>query len=356
MDGDLHIPRTILVTGGCGFIGSNLVHHLLATHPSLHVVNLDALTYAGNRANLVAVEREHTGRYTFIHGDIADEAVVARTFADHRPDTVIHLAAESHVDRSIDAPMPFLRTNVIGTAVLLQTARHAWNGRGDVRFHHVSTDEVFGSLADDGAFDETSPYAPSNPYSASKAGADHLVRAWHRTYGLPVTLSNCSNNYGPFQFPEKLIPLIITRALAGEPLPVFGDGSQVRDWLHVEDHCRALDLIVRRATTGTTYHVGAGNGWSNRALVERVCDLLQEQRPRPGGYRPLITHVADRPGHDRRYAIDAARLRRDLGWSAMHEFEHGLRTTVAWYLAHQAWVAELVDRHAPTERRGLGLL
>lgn len=354
MTGERHVPRIVLITGGCGFIGSNLVLHLLVSDPGLRIVNLDALTYAGNRANLVEVERQYAARYSFVHGDVADEALVAAVFAEHRPDTVIHLAAESHVDRAIDAPMPFLHTNIIGTAVLLQAARSAWRGRSDVRFHHVSTDEVFGSLGDHGAFDEASPYAPTNPYSASKAGADHLVRAWHRTFGLPVTLSNCSNNYGPFQFPEKLIPLIISRALAGESLPVFGDGSQVRDWLHVSDHCTALDRIVRQAQPGTTYHVGGGNEWSNRALIERLCDLLQERRPRTSGYRVLITHVADRPGHDQRYAIDARRLAHDLGWSAQHDFTDGLRATVDWYLANQAWCADLIRRHAATERRGLG--
>lgn len=353
MPADLHTPRTLLITGGCGFIGSNLVRFLVGVHPSVRVVNLDALTYAGNRANLLDVEREHASRYTFVHGDIADLATVEAVFAQHRPDTVIHLAAESHVDRAIDEPLRFVQTNVLGTAVLLQVARQAWRGRTDVRFHHVSTDEVFGSLGADGRFTEDSPYAPSNPYSATKAGADHLVRAWQRTYGFPVTLSNCSNNFGPYQFPEKLIPLIITRALAGESLPIFGSGAQVRDWLHVDDHCRAIDLIVRRAPIGTTWHVGASNEWSNRALVEQLCAVLHELRPRVGGYLPLITHVADRPGHDQRYAIDATRLVRDLGWSAPQSFPAALRATVQWYLDHQAWVADLVQRHAATARRGL---
>jgi dTDP-glucose 4,6-dehydratase len=349
----LHHPRIVLVTGGCGFIGSNLVRHLLATWPVLRVVNLDALTYAGNRANLAEIEQLPVARYHFVHGDIADEDLVAQVFDTERPDTVIHLAAESHVDRAIDAPMPFLRTNVLGTAVLLQAARRAWKGRRDVRFHHVSTDEVFGALGDNGAFDEASAYAPNNPYSASKAGADHLVRAWHRTYGLPVTLSNSSNTYGPYQFPEKLIPLIITRALAGQELPLFGDGSQVRDWLHVADHCRALDLIVRQGHTGRTYHVGGGNEWRNRALVELLCDEIQRQHPCPDGYRALIRHVADRPGHDHRYAIDATRLRQELGWAPQHDFVSGIRQTVAWYLAHPQWVAALERRHQATTRRGL---
>ena len=248
-----HSPRIVLVTGGCGFIGANLIHHLLANDPVVRVVNLDALTYAGNPANLAGVAESQPARYRFVHGDITDEALVVRLFAEERIDTVIHLAAESHVDRSIDGPAAFMRTNFHGTFVLLQAARTAWKDRNDVRFHHVSTDEVFGSLGAAGFFTETTAYDPSSPYSASKAASDHLVRAWHRTFGLPITITNCSNNYGPYQFPEKLIPVMIQNALAGKPLPVYGDGRNVRDWLHVEDHCRAIDAVVRRATPGTTY-------------------------------------------------------------------------------------------------------
>jgi dTDP-glucose 4,6-dehydratase len=349
--GDVHVPRTVLVTGGCGFIGSNLVRYLLHSDPALRVVDLDALTYAGNRANLA--DLEGSGRYAFVHGDIGDAAVVETVFSAHAPDTVIHLAAESHVDRSIDDPLACIRTNVAGTAVLLQAARRHWQQRSDVRFHHVSSDEVYGSLAT-GAADERTPYDPSSPYSASKAASDHLVRAWHRTYGLPVTLSACSNNYGPYQFPEKLIPLMITRALAGEAMPVYGDGAHVRDWIHVDDHCAALDRIVRRAAAGRSYNVGGMNEQSNLALVERICDLLQEELPREGGYRRLITFVVDRPGHDRRYAIDASALRTDLAWEPAETFTTGLRRTIRWYLDHRAWVDDLVRRHGATHRRGQG--
>ncbi len=351
---DAHQPRTVLVTGGCGFIGTSLVIHLLGSDPALRVVNLDALTYAGNRDNLAGVERAHADRYRFVHGDVADERAVAAVFAAEPIDTVIHLAAESHVDRSIDSPGEFLRTNIWGTYTVLQAARRAWAGRSDVRFHQVSTDEVFGSLGGEGHFTEDTAYDPSSPYSASKASADHLARAWHRTFGVPVTVSNCSNNYGPYQYPEKLIPLMIATALAGKPLPVYGDGLHVRDWLFVEDHCRAIDLIVRRAATGSTYVVGGRNEIANLAMVRMLCDLLDELSPRADGasYHQLITFVADRPGHDRRYAIDAARLAAELGWSPRETIASGLRATIAWYLAQRDWLERV--RAKAGQRLGTG--
>ncbi|MBA3685500.1 MAG: dTDP-glucose 4,6-dehydratase [Planctomycetes bacterium] len=342
MNSATHVPRRVLVTGGCGFIGTHLVRYLLGTDPSLRVVNLDLLTYAGDRTNLADLERDNGDRYRFVHGDITDEIMVGDIFATEAIDTVIHLAAESHVDRSIDAPDQFLRTNIWGTYNLLQAARRAWGSRRDVRFHHVSTDEVFGSLGEQGYFTEESRYDPSSPYSSSKAASDHLVCAWQRTFGLPVTLSNCSNNYGPYQYPEKLIPLMITTALALRPLPVYGDGLQVRDWLYVEDHCRAIDLIVRGAKAGATYVVGGRNEIVNLEMVRALCALLDEMEPRPdgGSYASLITQVVDRPGHDRRYAIDPARLMHDLGWMPRETISTGLRATVAWYLRHRGWVDE----------------
>jgi dTDP-glucose 4,6-dehydratase len=350
----VHTPRTVLITGGAGFIGSNLVRWYLANRPAVRVVNADALTYAGNRASLADCEQAHADRYRFLQADICDEAAVARIFAAEQPDTVIHLAAESHVDRSIDGPGAFVRTNIMGTFTLLQEARKLWAGRSDVRFHHVSTDEVFGSLGALGHFTETTPYDPSSPYSASKAASDHLVRSWNRTFGLPVTVSNCSNNYGPYQFPEKLIPLMIAKALKGEPLPVYGDGGNIRDWLYVEDHCSAIARIVESAASGATYNVGGRNEQTNLAIVHQLCDSIQALRPRAGGYRGLITFVPDRPGHDRRYAIDASRIERDLGWRPAETFATGLAKTVRWYLDHQDWVDGLVARHAATVRRGSG--
>ncbi len=278
-----------------------------------------------------------------------------RLFAEHEIDTVVHLAAESHVDRSIDGPLDFIDTNIRGTANLLEAARTAWRDRSDVRFHHVSTDEVFGSLDDDGLFTEDTPYDPSSPYSASKAAADHLVRAWHRTYGLPVTLSNCSNNYGPYQFPEKLIPLIIGNASGDRRLPVYGKGANVRDWLHVEDHCSALDLIVREGVPGRTYNIGGNSERTNLEVVHSLCDLVDELLPRPSGgsRRELIEFVTDRPGHDLRYAIDAGRIAQELGWQPAHDFEAGLRATVAWYLENEAWCEEVTREHYDGKRLGL---
>lgn len=351
----VHTPRVVLITGGCGFIGANHIRWMLADDPDVRIVNLDKLTYAGNVHSLADLPPDHARRYTFVQGDVADSGTVAEVFRTHQPDTVIHYAAESHVDRSIDGPDAFIRTNIHGTFVLLHAARAAWEGRDDVRFHHVSTDEVFGSLDEDGFFVETTPYDPSSPYSASKAAADHLVRAWHRTYGLNVTLSNCSNNYGPYQFPEKLIPLMIDKARRGEPLPVYGDGSNVRDWLYVVDHCRAVDTVVRHAPAGSDWVVGGNNERSNLQVVHAICDALDAREPLPSGQsrRGLVTFVTDRPGHDWRYAIDASKIQRELGWSPSLEFEEGLAHTLAWYLDRQDWVENIRSGAYRGQRLGL---
>jgi dTDP-glucose 4,6-dehydratase len=332
----------ILVTGGAGFIGSNFVLDWLAQSDE-PVVNLDALTYAGNTENLRSLEGDQ--RHVFFHGDICDRALVERLLATHRPRAIVHFAAESHVDRSIHGPADFMRTNVKGTFTLLEAARGHWSTlAGDekaaFRFLHVSTDEVYGSLApEDPPFRETDAYEPNSPYSASKAASDHLVRAWHHTFGLPVLTTNCSNNYGPFHFPEKLIPLMIVNALAGKPLPVYGDGRQVRDWLYVRDHCSAIREVLARGRVGETYNVGGWNEQPNIEIVHAVCALLDELRPDPAGPRTrLISHVTDRPGHDRRYAIDASKIERELGWRPAETFATGLRKTVAWYLEHADWV------------------
>ena len=336
---------TLLVTGGAGFIGSNFVLDWLATGDE-PVVNLDALTYAGNLHNLDALRGD--ARHVFVQGDIGDRALLDRLLAEHRPRAVVHFAAESHVDRSIHGPGDFMRTNVLGTFTLLEAARAHWSGLADeawagFRFLHVSTDEVYGSLAPGApAFAETHPYEPNSPYSASKAAGDHLVRAWHHTYGLPVLTTNCSNNYGPFHFPEKLIPLMIVNALAGKPLPVYGDGMQVRDWLYVRDHCSAIRTVLAEGRVGETYNVGGWNEKPNIEIVKTVCALLDELRPDPtGSYTRLITYVKDRPGHDRRYAIDARKIERELGWCPAETFESGIRKTVQWYLDHAAWVSDV---------------
>ncbi len=338
---------TIIVTGAAGFIGSNFVHQWIAGE-SDSVVSLDALTYAGNLANLAPVDADP--RHRFVHGDICDEALVARLFAEHRPRAIVHFAAESHVDRSIHGPAEFVRTNVTGTFVLLQAALAHWRGlegagRDAFRFLHVSTDEVYGSLSPtDPPFAETKAYEPNSPYSASKAASDHLVRAWHHTYGMPVLTTNCSNNYGPYQFPEKLIPLVIHNALAGRPLPIYGDGSNVRDWLYVGDHCSAIRAVLRGGEPGRVYNVGGWNEKTNLEVVHTICDLLDEMRPDPAGpHRRLITYVKDRPGHDRRYAIDARRIADELGWRPAQTFETGIRETVRWYLDHTQWVADVVS-------------
>ena len=333
----------ILVTGGAGFIGSNFVLDWLALGKG-PIVNLDKLTYAGNLANLASVEGNPA--HTFVHGDICDSALVTRLLAEHRPRAVVHFAAESHVDRSISGPEAFLRTNIDGTFKLLQAARGYYESlageeRERFRFLHVSTDEVYGTLSpDDPAFHEETPYAPNSPYAASKAASDHLVRAWVHTYGLPAIITNCSNNYGPFQFPEKLIPLMVSNALQGKALPIYGDGQQVRDWLYVIDHCRALQAVLERGRVGETYNVGGGNQRNNLEVVGTLCALLDELVPE-SKFRPhqqLVKYVTDRPGHDRRYAIDARKLEMELDWHAQESFETGLRKTVEWYLANSAWV------------------
>ena len=334
----------ILVTGGAGFIGSNFVIDWLASEGE-PVLNLDKLTYAGNPANLAGLAGD--ARHVFVKGDIADRALVERLFAEHRPRAVVHFAAESHVDRSIHGPGEFVQTNVVGTFQLLEAARAHWQAlpveaKVAFRFLHVSTDEVYGSLGEgDPAFSETTPYAPNSPYSASKAGSDHLVRAYHHTYGFPAVTTNCSNNYGPLQFPEKLIPLTISNALEGKPLPVYGDGRQVRDWLYVGDHCAAIRMALARGRVGETYNIGGNAERRNIDVVHALCDSLQSVRPRPDGYRGLITSVADRPGHDRRYAIDASKIRAQLGWQPGETFDTGLAKTVRWYLDHAEWVAQV---------------
>jgi len=336
---------TLLVTGGAGFIGSNFVLDWLAQSQEA-VVNLDALTYAGNLQNLQSLQGHPL--HTFVKGDICDRALLDSLLATHKPRAIVHFAAESHVDRSIHGPGAFMKTNVDGTFTLLEAARGFWSGLDDAgkaafRFHHVSTDEVYGSLSPTApAFTETHPYEPNSPYSASKAASDHLVRAWHHTYGLPVITTNCSNNYGPFHFPEKLIPLMIVNALAGKPLPVYGDGQQVRDWLYVGDHCSAIRAVLAGGHLGETYNVGGWNEKPNIDIVKTVCALLDELRPSPeGSYTRLITYVKDRPGHDRRYAIDARKIERELGWRPAETFDTGIRKTVQWYLANADWVANV---------------
>ncbi|MGY6706105.1 dTDP-glucose 4,6-dehydratase [Roseinatronobacter sp.] len=343
----------LLVTGGAGFIGSAVVR--LAVGRGHSVVNLDALTYAACLDNVASVA--DSPLYAFEHADIRDRAALDRIFAAHQPDAVMHLAAESHVDRSIDGPGDFISTNVTGTYELLEAARAYWdaNGRPDsFRFHHISTDEVFGSLGATGQFTEETPYDPRSPYSASKAASDHLAQAWHHTYGLPVVLTNCSNNYGPFHFPEKLIPVIILNALAGKPLPIYGDGSNVRDWLYVEDHADALLLVLTRGAVGRSYNIGGENERSNLELVRTLCAILDDKRPKPqGSYADQITFVTDRPGHDARYAIDPARIRNELGWRPSVTVEEGLARTVDWYLANENWWRPLQERHGVGQRLGV---
>lgn len=351
----------ILVTGGAGFIGSAVIRHIINdTQDS--VVNVDKLTYAGNLESLESVS--DNPRYTFEQVDICDRAELERVFIVHQPDIVMHLAAESHVDRSIDEAATFIETNIIGTYTLLEVARLYWNGlkenkKAMFRFHHISTDEVYGDLEDTNElFTETTPYAPSSPYSASKASSDHLVRAWLRTYGLPTIVTNCSNNYGPFHFPEKLIPLMILNALDGKALPVYGNGRQIRDWLFVEDHARALYTVVTQGTVGETYNIGGHNEKANIDVVRTICSLLEELAPhKPTGvvkYEDLITFVTDRPGHDVRYAIDAGKIGRELGWSPQETFESGIRKTVEWYLTHKKWWSRVLDGSYNRERLGVG--
>ncbi|KGK15535.1 dTDP-glucose 4,6-dehydratase [Vibrio navarrensis] len=349
----------ILVTGGAGFIGSAVVRHII-NHTQDSVINLDKLTYAGNLESLADVV--DNPRYTFEKVDICDRAELDRVFAQHAPDAVMHLAAESHVDRSIDGPAAFIQTNIVGTYNLLEAARAYWltleeSAKARFRFHHISTDEVYGDLeGTDDLFTETTAYAPSSPYSASKASSDHLVRAWQRTYGLPTVVTNCSNNYGPYHFPEKLIPLMILNALDGKPLPVYGDGMQIRDWLFVEDHARALYKVVTEGDVGETYNIGGHNEKTNIDVVKTICSLLEEYRPeKPAGvtsYDSLITYVKDRPGHDVRYAIDASKIERELGWKPAETFESGIRKTIEWYLNNQAWWSRVLDSSYSRERLG----
>ncbi len=347
--------KTLLVTGGAGFIGANFV--LQAVADGLRVVNLDKLTYAGNPDTLASLQGNE--RHVFVHGDIGDRALVAALLAEHQPAAIVNFAAESHVDRSIDGPAEFVQTNVVGTLGLLECARDYWRSLvGDAheafRFLHVSTDEVYGSLGAEGRFTETTPYAPNSPYSASKAASDHLVRAFHHTYGLPVLTTNCSNNYGPYQFPEKLIPLVTAKALAGESLPVYGDGRNIRDWLFVGDHCSAIRRVLDTGRVGETYNVGGNAERENITVVKTICALLDARRPLADGRarESLITYVKDRPGHDRRYAIDSGKLQRELGWKPSQTFESGIAATVDWYLDHQPWVQRVLDGSYRMERLG----
>ncbi|HEY4093147.1 MAG TPA: dTDP-glucose 4,6-dehydratase [Luteibacter sp.] len=344
---------TLLVTGGAGFIGGNFVH--MAVNAGHRVVNLDKLTYAGNLATLSSLDGDQDHR--FIHGDIGDKALVAALLRDHRPAAIVNFAAESHVDRSIDGPAAFVETNVNGTLALLEAAREHLGTLSAAeaaafRFLHISTDEVYGSLGNEGRFSEHTPYAPNSPYSASKAASDHLVRAFHHTYGLPTLTTNCSNNYGPWQFPEKLIPLVVQKALAGEALPVYGDGRNVRDWLYVEDHCEAIFAVLAGGRPGETYNVGGDSERMNIDVVHAICDLLDERRPATTPRRELIRFVRDRPGHDRRYAIDASKIQNELGWRPRHDFASGLNRTIDWYLANQPWVAGILDGSYRMERLG----
>ncbi len=334
--------QTILVTGGAGFIGTNFIRHTLNKHPDWRIVNLDAVTYAGNPANLADLAEKIPERYHFVHGDIRDGQLVEQLFAEEQFDGVIHFAAESHVDRSIHGPIAFAETNVLGTCRLLSACNKAWEqqGRPDFRFLHVSTDEVYGSLGSDGFFVETTPYDPSSPYSASKAGSDHMVRAWYRTYGLPTIITNCSNNYGPYQFPEKLLPLMIINILESKALPVYGDGKNVRDWLYVIDHCEALLTAFIKGIPGETYNIGGGAERQNIEVIHTLCDLLDERLKlnAKNSSRSLIQFVKDRPGHDRRYAIDAGKIHKELGWKPRFDFDTALAETVDWYLDHKDWI------------------
>jgi dTDP-glucose 4,6-dehydratase len=352
----LIVVTTLLITGGAGFIGSNLVQYAL-DHTSDRLVVVDKLTYAGSLINLARPLKDP--RVTFVQEDIADRAAMARLFTDHLPRAVLNLAAETHVDRSIDSPRAFIDANIVGTFALLESARLFVTlldaaARAAFRFLHVSTDEVYGTLGATGLFSEETPYAPNSPYAASKASADHLVRAYFHTYGLPVLITNCSNNYGPFQFPEKLIPLMILNAIEGRPLPIYGDGGNVRDWLHVEDHCAGILLALAKGRAGEKYNVGGGNERTNLDIVDGMCAVLDELRPQAAPHGRLKTFVPDRPGHDRRYAIDAAKIRRELGWAPRHTFETGLRETIRWYLDHLDWCEQIQAGRCQRERLGLG--
>ena len=346
--------KTYLITGGCGFIGSNFVRFILEREPEATIINLDKLTYAGNIHNLDGI---NNSRYHFVHGDICDSELVAKLFNDHQFDGVVHFAAESHVDRSIDGPAEFVHTNIVGTLNLLEQSREYLNKeeKSNFRFLHVSTDEVYGTLGDQGKFFESTPYDPSSPYSASKAGSDHLARAWHRTYGLPVLVTNCSNNYGSYQFPEKLIPLMIINCLHRKPLPVYGKGENVRDWLFVTDHCKAVHTVFTAGQVGETYNIGGNNEIKNIDVVFTICSILDEMSPRENGsnYADLITYVQDRPGHDFRYAIDATKINQDLGWSPKESFETGIRKTIDWYLNNRDWWQAIQNNTYQQERLGV---
>jgi dTDP-glucose 4,6-dehydratase len=346
------------VTGGCGFIGANFIQYLLNKTKPNSVVNLDKLTYAGNQKNLADFEQDP--RYIFVHGDICDAELVSKLFTEYQPNYIVNFAAESHVDRSIDGPAEFIQTNIVGTSVLLQEALKYYStlkGKESerFRFHHVSTDEVFGSLSESGFFTEETPYDPSSPYSASKASSDHLIRAWHRTFYLPVLISNCSNNYGPYQFPEKLIPLMILNCLEEKPLPVYGTGENIRDWLYVEDHCDAIYTILQKGTIGETYNVGGNNEIKNIQIVEVICDILNDIHPAGSGksYHELINFVKDRPGHDFRYAIDASKLKKEIGWEPKESFNTGIQKTIEWYLKNEEWRKTIQENTYKQERLGI---
>lgn len=350
--------KTLFITGGAGFIGSALIRHLVQ-HSDYRLINIDKLTYAGNLESLAEVGSNPN--YHFIQADICDAETIDDLFKQYQPDAVMHLAAESHVDRSIDGPADFVQTNLVGTYTLLEAARQHWltlatEKAATFRFHHISTDEVYGSLGDSGLFTEQTAYQPNSPYSATKAGSDHLVRAWHHTFGLPVVMTNCSNNYGPYQFPEKLIPLMINNALAGKPLPVYGNGENIRDWLYVDDHVEALQLVLERGAVGESYNIGGFNEHTNLDVVHRLCDTLDELLPESPfkPHRQLIEFVTDRPGHDQRYAIDASKINQELGWQPRETFDSGLRKTVRWYLENQIWSQRVLDGSYQQERLGLG--
>lgn len=349
---------TILVTGGAGFIGSNFVHFMLRQN-NMQIINLDLLTYAGNLDSLKDVQTNPN--YTFVHGDIGDEALVEKLLSEYRPDAIVHFAAESHVDRSIDSPAAFISTNINGTFHLLEQVRAYWkelekSRQSAFRMIHISTDEVYGSLGNSGYFTEETPYAPNSPYSASKAGSDFLVRSYYHTYGLPAIITNCSNNYGPYHFPEKLIPLMILNALEQKPLPIYGTGQNIRDWLYVEDHCRAIFTVLQSGHPGEKYNIGGHNEKSNLEIVQTLCDILDSKKPRDDkkSYREQITFVQDRPGHDLRYAIDASKIERELGWKPRETFETGIQKTVAWYLNHLNWCQKITDGTYRRERLGIG--
>lgn len=337
--------KNVLITGGAGFIGSNFIRYLLKAEPNIKIINLDALTYAGSLANLTNLS--YDSRYTFIQGNICDLSLTETVLIEHEIDTIVHFAAESHVDRSILGPAPFIQANIVGTFNLLQVAHTVWSkmSQKDFRFHHVSTDEVFGSLLPESlAFTEKTAYDPRSPYAASKAGSDHLVRAYYHTYGLPITITNCSNNYGPYQFPEKLIPLMILNAIQGRSLPVYGDGKHVRDWLFVQDHCEAICLVLKKGKIGETYNIGGENQPFNIEIVNMICEILDELRPASKAYTSLIKHVPDRPGHDRRYAMNIDKIKNELGWLPKHDLTNGLRKTVEWYLANGDWVKSIITQ------------